>query len=340
MRARQDEYVAVRVPIMNPRKLSRRHAITTAGLGLGVVMTTHRSSTRSAEAPATRISEPFSYCLNTATIRGQQLGLVKEIEIAAEAGYQGIEPWIRSIQDYANDGGSLKDLKKRISDLGLTVESAIGFPEWVVDDDARRAKALEQAKHEMDLLAQIGGKRIAAPPSGATRTPGLDLFKAAERYRALLELGDQMGVVPQVELWGFSQNLNRLGECAFVAVEAAHPKACIVADVYHIYKGGSAFEGLRLLGKDAIQVFHMNDYPAEPPRAKINDSFRVYPGDGVGNTPEVLRLLRASGGHKVLSLELFNKEYWEQDPLKVAKTGLEKMKAVARQALAGSNRTG
>lgn len=325
---------------MNPRKLSRRQAITTTGLGLGAVLTTHSSSISSAETPAVRDSEPFSYCLNTATIRGQKLGLVKEIEITAKAGYQGIEPWIRSIQEYANGGGSLKDLKKRIADLGITVESAIGFPEWVVDDDERRAKALEQAKREMDVLAQIGGKRIAAPPSGATRTPGLNLFKAAERYRALLEVGDQMGVVPQVELWGFSKNLNRLGECAFVAVEAAHPKACIIADVYHIYKGGSDFQGLNLLGKDAIQVFHMNDYPGEPPREEINDSFRVYPGDGVGNVPEVLRLLRASGGHKVLSLELFNKEYWEQDALKVAKTGLEKMKAVARQALDGSDRAG
>ena len=303
-------------------------------------MTTHRSSTSAAETSAVRNPEPFSYCLNTATIRGQKLGLVKEIEITAKAGYQGIEPWIRSIQEYENGGGSLKDLKKRIADLGITVESAIGFPEWVVDDDERRAKALEQAKREMDVLAQIGGERIAAPPSGATRTPGLDLFKAAERYRALLQVGDQMGVVPQVELWGFSQNLNRLGECAFVAIEAAHPKACIIADVYHIYKGGSDFQGLRLLGKDAVQVFHMNDYPGEPPRKEINDSFRVYPGDGVGNVPEVLRLLRASGGHKVLSLELFNRKYWEQDALKVAKTGLEKMKAVARQALAGTDRGG
>jgi 2-keto-myo-inositol isomerase len=33
------------------------------------------------------------------------------------------------------------DLKKRISDCGLTVESAIGFAEWIVDDDARRTNA-------------------------------------------------------------------------------------------------------------------------------------------------------------------------------------------------------
>jgi hypothetical protein len=34
------------------------------------------------------------------------------------------------------------------------------------------------------------------------------------------------------------------------------------------------------------------------------------------------------GGVKVLSLELFNRELWKQDPLVVAKTGLKKMRAL------------
>ena len=40
------------------------------------------------------------------------------------------------------------------------------------------------------------------------------------------------------------------------------------------------------------------------------------------------------GGRKVLSLELFNKDYYAQDPLQVAKTGLEKMKATVLKATA------
>ena len=37
------------------------------------------------------------------------------------------------------------------------------------------------------------------------------------------------------------------------------------------------------------------------------------------------------GGEKILSLELFNRAYWEEDPLQVAKTGLDKMKALVRE---------
>jgi len=72
-------------------------------------------------------SEPFAYCLNTSTIRGHNLSIVEEVDIAAEAGYRAIEPWIGKIDTYLDKGGNLKDLAKRIADQGLSVESSIGF---------------------------------------------------------------------------------------------------------------------------------------------------------------------------------------------------------------------
>ncbi len=316
-------------------KISRRQAATQAGVLVGAALVGAYQTTVAAESqtnPA-RASGGFLFCLNTATIRGQKLGIVKEIEVTAKAGYQAIEPWVAAIEAYQKEGGSLPDLKRRIADLGLTVESAIGFPQWIADDDAKRAQGLERAKFEMDLIAQIGGKRLAAPPTGATELPRLDLLKAADRYRVLLEAGDQIGVVPQLELWGFSKNLNRLGECACVAIETGHPKACVVADIYHLYKGGSDASGLRLLSKYAIPVLHVNDYPADPPREKIDDSYRVYPGDGVAPVTEILRAMHDKGGQTVLSLELFHRKYWEMDALEVARAGLEKVRAAVATAL-------
>jgi sugar phosphate isomerase/epimerase len=121
-----------------------------------------------------------------------------------------------------------------------------------------------------------------------------------------------------------------------VAMETGHPKACVLADVFHLYKGGSPFEGIKLASGSALQVFHLNDYPSDPPREKINDSFRVLPGDGTAPLPQILRDLQAGGGRTVLSLELFSRKYWEQDALEVAKAGLEKMQRVVRRALGSS----
>jgi sugar phosphate isomerase/epimerase len=318
---------------MKHDRLSRRHFVATSAAAVGAAVLAGR---RTEASPASSSAgSGFRYCLNTSTIRGQRLGLEKEIDTAAQAGYSAIEPWVRTIQEYMEAGGKLADIRKRVGDRGLTVEGAISFTQWIVDDDAKRAEALEQIKREMDILAQIGGKRIAAPPAGANgnNAPILDLAKAAERYRAILEIGDKTGITPALELWGPSKNLHRLGECMYVLVESGHPKACLVGDVYHIYKGGSDFTGLKMLSAAAMPMLHMNDYPAEPPREKIADKDRVMPGDGIAPLPRILRCLRDNGSQAVLSLELFSQVYWEKDALEVARTGLAKMKAAVEQSL-------
>jgi sugar phosphate isomerase/epimerase len=310
----------------------------------GLIATTTAEAQKLAPAPT---AVPFRYCLNTSTVRsegGKSRSLLDLIPIAAEAGYAAIEPWISEIDDFVKSGkGTLKDLRKRIQDAGLVVPDAIGFAEWIVSDETRRKKGLEQAKRDMEKVAEIGGTRIAAPPVGATggtskrddpkfTEPVTDLLAAAERYRSLLELGKAMGVTPVVEVWGFSQTLKRLGETLLIATECGMTGGCVLPDVYHLYKGGSDFAGLTLLGPDAIGIFHTNDYP-NIERGKIADTDRVYPGDGVAPLKQVIQTLQRMNYRGFLSLELFNRDYWKQDPKRVAKTGLEKLKNVVAAAL-------
>ena len=306
---------------------TRRRFLAAAGVGLGA-LTQPRSPAVAAEpTPA----EPFGYCLNTSTIRGQKLPLVQEVEIAARAGYQGIEPWVSELDQHVKDGKSLKDLAQLVRDRGLVVADAIGFAEWIVDDDARRRKGFEEAKRVMGMCQEIGCKHLAAPPAGATNQAGLDLSQAAERYAQLCKLGESMDVVPAMEMWGFSKNVHRLGEAVQIAMESGYPKACVLPDVYHFYKGGSDPHGLRLLNKDAIAILHVNDYPAKD-RATITDADRVYPGDGVAPLKALFRDLRAIGYRGMLSLEVFNRDYWQKDALAVAVAGLEKLRAAVRNS--------
>ena len=315
-----------RLNVSAPTRRQMFGAVLAGGAGVAC-------STSVSEAAVAKKKDPFSYCLNTSTIRGQKIPLVKEIEMISKAGYDGIEPWLGEINKYTQGGGTLSDLKKRLSDAGLKVESAIGFANWVVDDEKRRKKGLEDAKRDMDIVAAIGGTRMAAPPAGATRKgQEIPLPAIAERYRALLEVGEKAGVVPMLEVWGFSSNLHRLGQTCYVITEADHKNACALLDVYHIYKGGSGHAGMKALSESGFPVLHMNDYPKKP-KHEINDSDRVYPGDGVGPLDMILSDMAANGSNAVLSLELFNREYWKQDANEVVKTGLAKMKAATAKAL-------
>ena len=282
--------------------------------------------------------EPFGYCLNTSTIRGAGLSIERELEIAAEAGFGAVEPWIEEIEAFVSRGGTTRELRRRIDDLGLRVAGAVGFAEWIVGDDRRRASGLERMGRDMDLVAEIGGRFIAAPPIGAHQADQEkpSLGQVAERYATILDLGTRTGVTPVLELWGASQTLSRLGEVAFVATETADLGACLLLDSYHLYKGGSGFGGLRLLHGAALPVLHINDYPALPAREQIDDSDRVYPGDGVAPLGELMRTLDAIDFRGFLSVELFNPGYWRQPPEEVARLSIEKTRDVVRLALSRS----
>jgi len=301
--------------------MNRRKALSTIAFGIGA------GAMNFPEMNKTKSQPNFRYCLNMSTIAGQKLGFRKELETAAKAGYQGVEIWINSLQTYLKEGNTPAQVRRLIEDLGLTAENAIGFAPWVTNDDARRKAGLEQLKMEMDILREVGCHRVAAPAVGATEGE-LDLKAAADRYAAIVELGKKTGVMPQLELWGHSKNLCRLGEVLYVAAESGQPEARVLLDVFHLYKGGSGHKGLPFVGKPLIEIFHMNDYPANPPRESITDADRVYTGDGIAPIRQVLEDIKSPDKTIVLSLELFNRTYYTQDALEVARTGLQKMKAI------------
>jgi sugar phosphate isomerase/epimerase len=315
---------------MNP---SRRQILGGTAIVVGAAIASGISTEADAQkTPKRPADEPFGYCLNTSTIRGNNLDLTAEVTVAAKAGYNAIEPWVREIDEYTSKGGTLKDLAKHISDSGLAVEDAIAFNAWLDDDDARRAASMEQLKRDMDKVAQIGCKRIATPPGNHGN--GVELHKAAGYYREALELGVTMGVQPLMELWGQSPVLGPLQNGVFVAIETGRPDASMLLDIFHLYKSGIAFPSLSQVNGGALHVFHINDYPAADDPSKLNDSNRVYPGDGVAPFGQILRDLRDSGFRGYFSLELFNKDYWQQSADKNAQTGLEKIRAVVKKSLA------
>lgn len=282
--------------------------------------------------PEKKAAGTFRYCLNTSTISGQKSGLKKYLEIASQAGYDGVEAWVQDVKDYKAQGGSLKALKKFLDDNHLTIDDAIGFAPWMVDDEQQRKAGFDQMKQEMDMMAELGCTRIAAPSAGVKAGTPLDLIKVGERYKQLLDLGRQTGVMPQLEFWGSSPVFYSMGQALMAASAANDPDVKILPDVYHLFRGNSGFECLKMVNGNIIDVIHFNDYPSTIPREEQKDKDRLYPGDGVAPLKQILTDLANMGGTKVLSLELFNPEYWKNDPLSIAKTGLEKMRKVVASA--------
>jgi 2-keto-myo-inositol isomerase len=307
--------------------LTRRNLLRTAG---GVTLAT-LFPTIITKAAANKPIGPFRFCLNMSTISGQKPGLLHSIEIATEAGYDGVELWVKDIDQWLTEGNKIEDLAKFISSKNIRVENAISFTQWLVDDDVLRNAALATLEKEMKMMAALGCKRIAAPPAGLSKDKPVDIQKAGDRYREILHLGRRYNVIPLLEFWGASGTVYNFGQALSIAAAANDPDARILPDVYHLFRGGSGFDCLNLVNGKVIDIIHINDYPADKPVNEQTDADRVYPGDGIAPLKQILQTLKAIGGTKTLSLELFNKNYWSQDAMLVAKTGLEKMKMLVRE---------
>ena len=98
----------------------------------------------------------------------------------------------------------------------------------------------------------------------------------------------------------------------------------------YISEGG--FEGLKQLNGELFAIFQFNDAPKNMKIEDMQDKHRVYPGDGILPLEQILRDLKVSGFKRCISLELYNPTYHGQDPLLVAKTGLEKTLQVIERA--------
>jgi 2-keto-myo-inositol isomerase len=270
----------------------------------------------------------FGYCLNTSTIRECGLDLLQEIEVVAQTGYQGIELWVSEIEAYLQGGRTLAELRHLLEQRGLEVPNLIAFFQWAHPDEGVRARALEEARGVAAMARELACPCVAAPPSGISDRTDTPLRHIAECYRDLLELGRQVGVKPLLEFWGHSKVLYSLDEAVEILSLVDDPDAAVLADVFHMAKGGSDFELLGQLDGTQLGLFHLNDYPSSPDIAQLTDRDRVYPGDGAAPYGAIMATLCEIGYTGVLSLELFNEAYQRAGALDVARNGLQKMKQV------------
>jgi 2-keto-myo-inositol isomerase len=263
---------------------------------------------------------PFKTALNASTLFPFQLDIKQQVRIAAEAGYEGFELWMKDIEIYLANGGTIRDLRTYIRDTGMPVVNAIAFFKWADADRTTRERGFVQAEREIRLLAELGCPAVAAPPYGDVEAVTLEAI--AGHFAHLADLARGIGVEPYLEFWGRASKLSRLSEAMFIAMESGVPGVKILLDPFHMYVGGSELPSLSYVYGANIGIVHVNDYPAVPAREKIADGDRVFPGDGIAPTHELAGLLDRAGYRGYLSLEVFVESYGAESALEVAKRGL------------------
>ena len=186
----------------------------------------------------------------------------------------------------------------------------------------------------MRQAAAIGAEHIQVVPQPARPWREFDPRWAADRYRDLLEIGlNDYQINPAMVFVEFLEGAKRLGQAAAIALDADHPQAKIIPDVFHMYIGDSGFNGLKHIRGDFIAIFQFADagHDVEPSNEMGIDGKRVLPGDGKLPLVDYLKPLKEIGYTGCISLELYNPEYRKRDPKAFLAEAIRKTSAVVAQ---------
>ena len=266
------------------------------------------------------------FCLNTSTIKPQPL--LKKIELAGQAGYDGIELWVNDVYDFIGRGGEVREVEQALADHGLIVPSMIAIRQWGETTGWEYQLIKDEAHRRFALAARLGAPYIVATPP--MEMEGQDHLPA--RYSDLLEIGRQEGVKPTFEYISFFKSVNNLADAWRIVQEAKDDDSTIVLDAFHNWNSSSSLDDLQEIPIEKISHYHIDDAHPEIAPTKQKDPDRVMLGEGQIDLSSELTILKEKGYDNTMSLELFNEELWAKDPLEVITTGLERMQSLWAEA--------
>ncbi len=271
-------------------------------------------------------------CLDTATL-DKKLGIEKKVELAAEAGFDCIEPWDRELADFEKNGGSLSDLGKHITDLGLYVPSVIGL--WNALDVSKEAfkKRMDEHRDRLRMVTEIGSQNVQVIPNFKKKKL-FDSEVASWCYGQVLDIANNdYGIGAGVVFLNFFPGLSTIEEAKKVALGSKRKNAQIIPDIYHMYLGGSKISDFKNMAGDFITIFQFSDCPPGiEPHNRMDDAKRVLPGDGVLPLVDTLNNLREINYTGPVSLELYNPELRAREPRGFLEEALEKTVSVCAKA--------
>lgn len=266
--------------------------------------------------------------------------LEEQFRIISEVGYDGIDLMDDDIRHYLKEGHTIQDLANLPKKYNLPVFHVGYLAEWQTqggvplvcrfertkeDSQEKLIKEMEECfEHCLALSCKY------ALACGAMGDEG-DLEKGAKSFQKLCSVADKYGLKCPYEFIGSAKKWNNIKLAWELVKRADRPNGGILVDTFHLYTGGSTLEDLGKIPAEKIFVVHIDDC-VDKPKSELRDSDRVFPGKGIIPLKEILDvILNEKGYDGPLSLELFNEDYWKQDPVKIAVEGKKAVEEILKK---------
>jgi len=257
--------------------------------------------------------------LNGSTI--MHTDLITELTIANEAGFEIAELRDAKVRPYLEKHSmvELLDFLKTLKIKPVNI-NALEPVTFVPEKDWKELE--ERADWFCHTAAQLGCQTIAVVPGikpvGATRE---DCFQeSVKALKRLAPIAENYGVGMSFEFIGFNGfTIQGVGECLRVIETVGRPYIGMVFDFIHFFTGEYVLEELEEADPKMIHMIHLDDAKNLPLEVhRQTDGKRLLPGDGIMDTDEMMKTLCDIGYDGDYSIEIYNPEIWDMDPVQVA----------------------
>lgn len=245
--------------------------------------------------------------------------LETDIKAASAAGFDLIEIWAAKLREFLKTK-TTAELKTLLNEQNLEPYS-INSIEHITFRNAEDYANIKAETEELSRIAEeIGCSYIVVVPGklpdGATKKEIME-----ESVRVLNELGDiaeKHNVSLAFEFLGRTDcSVQTLDFCNEIVEKVNRKNIGNVLDTFHFYAGNSTFEAIEKMKPEKLFIFHIND-AENLPKEKLTDAHRLYPGEGILPIKEIKAEFDKIGYDRMVSIEIFRPEYWNENPFEVA----------------------
>jgi len=247
--------------------------------------------------------------------------LVTDIRAASSAEYELLEIWSAKLYKYL-ESGTASELKDLLSEHELEPHSINSIEHITFRSPEDYSKIKEECAALSSIASEIGCPYIVVVPGklpsyGATKDQVIE--ESVRVLNDLADISEEQGVSLAFEFLGQSDCSVQTLDLSNEIVEAVNrPVVGNVIDTFHFYAGNSTFDAIRTMRPENLFIFHIND-AEDLPKESLTDAHRLYPGTGILPIREIMEHFDHIGYDRMVSVEIFRPEYWEQDPFEVAR---------------------
>ncbi len=245
--------------------------------------------------------------------------LETDIKVASRAGFELIEIWAAKLHEFLKTK-TTADLNTLLIENNIEPYS-INSIEHITFRSEEDYKNIKSETEELSLIAsEIGCPYVVVVPGKLPDNATKDGI-INESVKVLNELGDiaeKYGVSLAFEFLGQTDcSVQTLDLCNEIVEKVNRPNIGNVIDTFHFFAGNSTFEAIDSMKPEKLFIFHIND-AENLPKEQLTDAHRLYPGTGILPIKEIKAHFDKIGYDKMVSIEIFRPEYWNQDPFEVA----------------------